>query len=158
MATSACAEENPLYCDLRTPCEDEQRSFCDIDRAYPGTSLENECIARPSANACNRAERCTSPDAPVCSGEDMGICVECTQSLHCDGALACDPRNNRCTPEPIVLCTPGASGDASCASEMPSLPLCEEAGVCVECLTNADCPEGTTCDVAAKSCSEPSSP
>lgn len=146
-----CSEENLLFCDLRTPCEGSERSFCDIDRAYPGTTLENECITRPAEDACNRAQPCALPNASHCSGESAGVCVECTKHIHCDGSQLCDPRSFACTGAPITLCTPGASGDALCATEDPALPLCESGGVCVECETEDDC-EGAVCDLASKTC------
>ena len=134
---ASCSSKNPLFCDLRSSCDDEERSFCDIDRAYPGTTLANECIARPSPEACNRAELCPAP--MHCTGEEMGICVECTKNLHCDGSLSCDPRNNQCTTATIIACDPENNGDAECAAASDDLPFCGQDAICVGCLSDANC-------------------
>ncbi len=150
---ASCSSNNPLYCDLRNTCEDGERNFCDIDQAYPGTTLTNECIARPSADACNRAQPCTEP--LVCSGEAMGTCVECTKNIHCDNSLHCDPRNNQCTTDTIIACDPDAGGDAECAAAAEELPFCGVDEICVACRNNSDC-EGNlakaVCDEVDFSC------
>ena len=147
--TVACSGNNPLFCDLRNACVDEERSFCDIDQAYPGTTLANECIARPSAEACNRAQPCSDPEKKACTGEDKGVCVACTKNIDCDGSLNCDPRTNECTTDTIINCDPLA-GDAQCAEASEELPYCAADAVCVGCLSDDNC----QANLAAAICDE----
>tara|TARA_R110002096_G_scaffold77896_10_gene183450 strand:+ start:15480 stop:16838 length:1359 start_codon:yes stop_codon:yes gene_type:complete len=74
-----------------------------------------------------------------CSGEEMGICVECTKNRHCDGLLSCDPRNNQCTTATIIACDPDNGGDADCSAASDDLPFCGEDAICVGCLSDANC-------------------
>lgn len=132
---SSCGSSpDPLFCESPADCVDNApATFCDIDKAFPGTELKNECIVPPSATACNRVQGCT--DGLVCSDIAEGAageCVECTAANTdgCGTGEICNTTNNQCEAQPCVV---GTDGDAICAAAAPTKPFCVEADTCGQC-------------------------
>ena len=147
--------DDPLACKDNGSCDhQEERTFCDIDRAYPDTIQPNECIVPPSADACNRVAACDDPAKPHCTDDSMGTCVECTDNAHCtvDGE-SCNTNTGECGD--FSPCTPGDAGDAECAANGDGLDFCSDGGLCAECIDDTHCTgfanEGT-CDTVSLEC------
>ncbi len=104
--------------------------------------LRQACVGQPGCTTCTGDEDCVGPGARHCH-PDLGACVECTQDAHC-GAKVCDPATSHC-----VTCTQARG----CAPPAPACDLAVEGGVCVGCLSRADCAGSTPiCDPQAKTC------
>jgi len=152
-------DNDPTFCNEITGCDrpDElgDKNFCDIDKLYPGTELEQTCIARPDPTACNRVEPCTDADKPYCDDVAFGVkgvCLECTGDEHCPGA-SCDDSGS-CAG---FSCTPGAEGDGICLAADTTTPLCVEADTCGQCDGTDDatqCPSEalSVCDTQSYTC------
>lgn len=132
---SSCGSSpDPLFCESPADCVDNApATFCDIDKAFPGTELKNECIVPPSATACNRVQECSN--GLVCSDITegaVGECVECTaaDTDGCGTGEICNTTNNQCEAQPCVV---GTDGDAICAAAAPTKPFCVEADTCGQC-------------------------
>jgi len=149
-------DNDPLACKDDGSCAHQSElSWCDIDGVYPASALPNECIAPPSADACNRIEACTDPAKPLCTDDSMGTCVECISTTDCTGEQTCDTRTGTCTDEPIFTCTPGATGDADCVAEGAGLDYCGAGDICVACLEDTHCVDnaaGAVCDQTLFEC------
>jgi len=155
---SSCvpSESDPLACRDGSCAHQSELTFCDIDRAYPDTVQPNECIAPPSADACNRVAACDDPAKPYCNDDSMGTCVECTDNTHCtvDGE-SCNTNIGECVDGIVIPCTPGAGGDAECAANAEGLDYCSDGGICAACLDNSHCTEFANagiCDATAFEC------
>lgn len=155
---SSCvpSESDPLACRDGSCAHQSELTFCDIDRAYPDTVQPNECIAPPSADACNRVAACDDPAKPYCNDDSMGTCVECTDNTHCtvDGE-SCNTNTGECVDGIVIPCTPGAGGDAECAANAEGLDYCSDGGICAACLDNSHCTEFANagiCDATAFEC------
>ena len=155
---SSCvpSESDPLACRDGSCAHQSELTFCDIDRAYPDTVQPNECIAPPSADACNRVAACDDPAKPYCNDDSMGTCVECTDNTHCpvDGE-SCNTNTGECVDGIVIPCTPGAGGDEECAANAEGLDYCSDGGICAACLDNSHCTEFVNagiCDATAFEC------
>ncbi len=153
---SGCVPQSnePRACKDDGSCaHQEVNTFCDIDGVYPGTEAPNECVAPPSADACNRIAACEDPAKPHCNDDSMGTCVECTENSHCTvEGESCNPNSGECGD--FTPCTPGDAGDAECAANGDGDDYCSEGGVCAECIVNEHCTttgEGT-CDETSFEC------
>ncbi len=153
---SGCDSQSnePRACKDDGSCaHQEVNTFCDIDGVYPGTEAPNECVAPPSADACNRIAACEDPAKPHCNDDSMGTCVECTENSHCTvEGESCNPNSGECGD--FTPCTPGDAGDAECAANGDGDDYCSEGGVCAECIVNEHCTttgEGT-CDETSFEC------
>ncbi len=87
--------------------------------------------------------QCTAPaqcpaGAPGCNSASW-TCGSCEVASDCPSLLFCDVFANRCR----------ASCDAGCSGVEP---LCGANGLCVQCLSSADCPDGGACDPNASIC------
>ena len=142
LSLSSCTptESDPLACRDGSCAHQSELTFCDIDRAYPDTVQPNECIAPPSADACNRVMECSDPAKPYCSDDSMGTCVECTKNSECtvDGE-SCNTNSGECVDGEVIPCSPGAAGDSECAAKDVGLDFCSDGGICAECLVDVDC-------------------
>jgi hypothetical protein len=122
----------------------DELSFCDIDGVYPASERANECIAPPSADACNRVEACPTADKPFCSDDSMGVCLECLNGEQCDSGEICNEAGE-CE---AFACTQGSAGDDACAAVDASQPYCGPGDICVACIDNSHCPlaSDSVCD------------
>jgi len=152
IALSGCITiHDPLACGDDGDCSHQAEfTFCDIDGADSSSEYSNECIAPPSANACNRVETCDDVARPHCTGDSVGTCVECTEKAHCPGEESCDTRIGECTNDAIFTCTPGVDGNAACVAKNIELNYCSEGDICVGCLVSDHCTE----DIAKAICDE----
>lgn len=145
---SGCPQSsNPAFCDEDKACVGEDgRTFCDIDGVHPASDGRTNTCIEPPVGACNRLEPCSGAEAPICSDDSDGQCVQCTESAQCDGDTpVCDTGTNACI---AFSCTPGEGGDAACAGVDPSVPYCGAGDTCVACLTSEHCatPGAEVCD------------
>jgi Cys-rich repeat protein len=115
------------------------------------------------------------------SGETP-VCVECQVDVDCGSGRICDEASNTCiaciddtdgglddgcgTEDPVCDdTTVGAETCVTCEDNMSSgdtdngcddgAPACDESGeapVCVECIADGDCGEGTVCDAGSNTC------
>ncbi len=143
---------DPLACKNGLCDHQSERTFCDIEGAFPGTELKNECIEPPSGSPCNSVEECSDNNLH-CTSDSMGSCEECVTLSHCNEAQGeiCDA-DNKCT---VLTCTdePGTMSDV-CAMANSNRPFCSDGGICVECGSSVDCsqPADSVCDPVDFSC------
>ncbi len=123
---------------------------------------------------CKTDGDCTLPRTPFCNVA-TGDCVECTNSMQCDGDAVCvdftcspGPGEDECTSDEDcnegevcadAVCVPGepqegCQNDEDCLE--PGLSICDTAeNECVECLTNDHCDEDQICSDRACEAYEP---
>jgi hypothetical protein len=96
--------------------------------------------------ACTSSSSCPS-NLPMCD-PDSHICVGCIESfLTCPKGFTCDGATHTCvTADPNAPCKRNADcpGPQSTSKQVTCL---KDAGVCVECATNADCVSPDVCRV-----------
>ncbi len=111
--TPFCVGENCYECLANSHCKNPLKSKC----------TNNQCVPCISGSDCSQVT-----GKPICI--PLTKCVQCTRNFNClnPGASKCDA-NNEC-----VACT----SNSDCIQIM-NKPLCE-AGTCVECLLDIDCP------------------
>ena len=98
--------------------------------------------------ACRTDEDCDEPSRPLCDRESgpAGLCVQCLSNADC----AHDPFFPVCLPY-MHFCAECTS-DNDC--EAPN-PYCHSSlFVCLHCLEDSHCPEGTYCDPMYNQCQE----
>jgi hypothetical protein len=135
LALSACpTKSDPLSC-LDACSHQDELTFCDVDGVYPASELANECIAPPSADACNRVEPCLGVDKTICTDDSMGVCVECETGTACNTGEICNADSECIT----FTCTQDNSGNAACAAVDASQPYCGAGDICVGCLVSTNC-------------------
>ena len=116
------------------------RVGCESACSLPGQFCDDggKCVA------CLGNQQCSSPQQPICylgAGPAYGTCVQCLKTTDC-------PKDQACTAE--RTCGPGCGQGETCPEDTP---LCEgDAGVCVMCLSAAQCTGGLVC--AGGACSE----
>lgn len=135
MGAGCSSSTNNSYCDEATPCESaSDESFCSIS--------DNNCIAPPSADACNAVETCDNAALPFCLDEAVGgVCVQCQENTDCTGSQLCDLSGNSCE---TFSCTAGDEGNALCVDNFAEMPYCGDSQECVECRENAHCTDSAT--------------
>jgi hypothetical protein len=136
-------------------CADALDTDCDgYDNNGCGCLVDSDCGAPDTGIVCDNADgatftcvagcrarddsRCPSPKLCTSTDDSIGQCVECPSDVDCGGAdsgKVCDATNT-C----IDGCR-GADGNG-CASALVCTSPDATIGVCVECVTNADC-DGT---------------
>jgi hypothetical protein len=139
MAAASCLiEDNPRYCDAKTPCTDPSRMFCDVAGKYRASGgARNLCIPRPGcesdqceaeAPVCDLvSETCAScrqdadcarfGDANLCAPD--GSCVGCRLNSDC-ASDACHPLTHECASEADVLyLVAGAPETSDCTRAAP---------------------------------------
>jgi hypothetical protein len=105
------------------------------------------CGASGTCTTLNAAAEtpCTDHGGTVCDGD--GKCVACVQASDC--------------PKPSTACvTATCAGGACGTTNTPEGTACDDSagkvcdgnGKCVECLANADCTAGATCDASTDTC------
>lgn len=123
-----------IQCEQHSDCPSET-PFCVNEKCYE--CLSNSHCTNPSKSKCtnNKCVSCISgSDCSQVTGKPICIpltkCVQCTKNFNClnPSASMCDA-NNQC-----VAC----SSNTDCIHIM-NRPLCQ-AGTCVECLLDVDCP------------------
>lgn len=96
-----------------------------------------ECVA------CRDADDCKKADKPFCA-ESTKSCVECEEHESCTDLSKPVCEAGSCT---------GCTESPQCA-RFSETPVCDEAsGMCVGCLTEADC-DGKVCDPRTHECTE----
>jgi hypothetical protein len=158
-----------IECQDPVDCCPEPPSTC--------PTLESYCLASPGSTSCQQFEqlcqcdgtyfdctdsRCLSVqcrEAADCCPAVSSSCplyeAECAadpESTYCDAfdtSCVCDESRYRCTADQCETVYPCAS-----ATDCPTAMVCDaEAGVCVGCLSSADCGSGTCTDnVCASGC------
>ncbi len=123
-----------LHCDLT-----EHECVCSSDAECRTTgrcdSLTRQCLV-----PCTSNTTCMSTlISPICE-MDRSVCVQCLTDAECMGKTLGGV--------PIELCRHGLCvqcwEESQCTS--PKAPHCQIlAGICVECLSNADCPDKVQC-------------
>jgi hypothetical protein len=135
----------------------------------PGCQDDSECIAFNAALPacdpislecveCNVTDHC---EAGVCDPNEHR-CIQCTLDTDCDTGACYDARcvqckvNEQCPDEVNDQCHPELHACVDCVDRSGcATGACDEAlHVCVECLVDTDCPEGSnaTCDELARKC------
>ena len=128
-----CTDPNAPFCDTQAgncvACvEDSQCGdgfICDDNMCHPGCRSEND--------RCGPGQVCRPGAA----------CVECIADVQCGAGRVCSTNNT---------CVPG------CSAANPACPMglvCDtNAGACVECTSNANCPNEPlrTCDTTTHTC------
>jgi hypothetical protein len=128
-------------------------SAADCDDGDPCTI--NPC--NTATHTCGPVSAVVCPSGKVCapSGQNAGTCVECISSADCSAGV-CDVTSNTCVacvsaadcddgdPCTINPCNTathmcGLISDVVCPSGRFCAPSGQNAGRCVQCLTNADC-------------------
>lgn len=105
--------------------------------ACPGNQV---CDATLGCVDCASNADCSSPGQPICV---LGSCEECGAKADCGAAQTCQPTTHTCD----QACTNNGNCDQGQAN------LCDTAnGVCVECLTPADCANAPLCNTALGIC------
>ena len=162
-AINAC-----VVCLVDIDCDDG--NVCTTDSCVSFT-----CVYTNNALPCNDGLFCTATDTCAggtcvgggdrCPGlqcdESFDACVECLDSSHCDDGNVCTDDvcfvsgicgypNNTVPCEDGLFCTTGdtCSGGACATGTGDACPgqLCDEAAdACVDCFSNADCPDGLAC-------------
>ena len=134
-STPACKDPGPsgtcVPCVVDADCPNAAAAKC---------SAGNTCIACTDSNQCSHLT-----SQPICkTSGPSGVCVQCTSHSHCPTTKANCLAANFC-----VGCT---STEHHCA-RFPSTPVCKTpggtTGVCVQCVTDSDCP-----NASAAQCSE----
>jgi uncharacterized protein (TIGR03382 family) len=99
---------------------------CGIELGDPGCTTTPECIN----GVC------------ITTGPNTGKCEPCAGDISCEAPTpACDPTSNTC-----VQCT--STNGTACTG---TTPFCSATEVCVQCVTNANCPSGT-CNPLTNTC------
>lgn len=112
-----------------------------------GNRCEFDCSQNLGCVECvQNADCATVTGAPLCV---LGSCRACAESANCATGQVCAPADH--------VCEAPCTTDANCTD--PNAPLCDTTnaplGVCVGCLTAANCPtDAPICDATRKQCSE----
>jgi hypothetical protein len=114
----------------------------------PGTAcLTPACSAAGACTTTNAAAgtACTDHGGKVCDGN--GSCVACAQ------ASDCSPPTTTCV---TATCAAGSCGTTNSAEGSACTDgggkVCDGNGSCVQCLGDADCTGGATCDTMTDTC------
>ncbi|MHB8418966.1 MAG: hypothetical protein ACYDCL_12885 [Myxococcales bacterium] len=87
-----------------------------------------DCVECVQDSGCPHGLHCDLDPSDFSTFEG---CVECTASDQCDAGSVCDLIGKTCVPD----CRLGGGCDAGCSSS----------GVCGQCNSDADCPQGSAC-------------
>lgn len=151
---SACAPA----CDSPSGCAGQRASRCSNELDVCVECLSDADCTEPRRPACDRGGVCVeclgdthcTPDRPSCRLSTRS-CVECTDSSQCGDGRVCDARDARCVEcssdadcENGTCDTERRRCEAPCAGPLDCggrRPLCNPAGLCVECSPEVACPD-----------------
>ena len=132
---------------------DDCGAACNCSGATPYCNPANQCVeclsdancpqAKPSCvgNVCKEAGSNCSAATPIPCDIGNGCC-QCTNDTHCSGGTPYCQANGTC------------GSEQACACVAP-YPACLNSGgqvVCVECIQDADCTSGCTCNLTDHTC------
>ncbi|MCA9714684.1 MAG: hypothetical protein KC468_08370, partial [Myxococcales bacterium] len=153
-------------CKVDADCPD---GGCTIPNPWGGEG--SMCNGGEAGKGCQTDEVCSDPSAPFCATliEAPGLfslmtCSECRTDADCGGATPnCAPEIDLDTFTGIMRCMPDGAlmQDQPCVKPDALDPVCEtgicslanvqnvlEVGICGQCLSDADCQPGETCEDA----------
>jgi Cys-rich repeat protein len=142
-------------CSESAPCTGTD--VCEAGACRPCAGAE--CATTCTAGSCPAGQVCNATSGACEAEAALGTCGACTDSAECgaDGRCIQLQGGKACLP---TCATEGQSCNASGACEAAaacnpscsgSTPVCN-GGTCVECVANADCGAGRTCNTATNLC------
>ncbi len=143
----SCPDDRPFCLDGKVCVKCVSDLDCQ-DPSRPAGSglycLSGDCAPCTSDRHCTAACQACPGATPFCDSNGdatSSFCVRCTDDSQCPGGMC--QKDHTCT---------GDSPAMSCGPDKKSLPTYAFGNQCVECFTAAQCPCGTTCDVATHMC------